>query len=281
MKEKMQEKMKMINKNETWKLVERPKNHKVIRVKWVFKTKLNPDGSICKHKARLVVKGYAQQDGVDYQETFAPVARATKWGCGSRQRGLCVLSKEDDMLVTGNQPGLIQSFKDEMNKVFETTDLGVMKYFLGMEVMQSYCKPVSTPMTTREKLSKDDDSEKIDEGLYRSLIGSLLYLTASRPDILFIVSVLSRFMHLPSEKHFLAAKRVLRYINGTVALGVQFSKSAEGGLKLLGYSDSDRGDIFIKALPMERFEALKQKIGVCHPDAKEECLVVGILDSKP
>ena len=150
-----------------------------------------------------------------------------------------------------------------MNKVFETTDLGVMKYFLGMEVMQSCsgificqqkyamdmlkkfkmqdCKPVSTPMTTSEKLSKDDGSEKIDEGLYRSLIGSLLYLTASRPDILFIVSVLSRFMHLPSEKHFLAAKRVLRYINGTVALGVQFSKSVEGGLKLLGYSDSDRG----------------------------------------
>ena len=71
----MQEEMKMINKNETWQLVERPKNHKVIGVKWVFKTKLNPDGLICKHKARLVVKGYAQQYGVDYQETFAHVAR--------------------------------------------------------------------------------------------------------------------------------------------------------------------------------------------------------------
>ena len=65
----------MIDKNETWQLVERPKNHKVIEVKWVFKTKLNPDGLICKHKARLVVKGYAQQYGVDYQETFAHVAR--------------------------------------------------------------------------------------------------------------------------------------------------------------------------------------------------------------
>ncbi|WJZ81482.1 hypothetical protein VitviT2T_001322 [Vitis vinifera] len=71
----MQEEMKMIKKNETWQLMERPKNHKVIRVKRVFKTKLNPNGSICKHKARLVVKGYAQQYGVDYQETFAPVAR--------------------------------------------------------------------------------------------------------------------------------------------------------------------------------------------------------------
>ena len=96
-------------------------------------------------------------------------------------------------------------------------------------------------MTTSEKLSKDDDFEKIDEGLYRSLIGSLLYLTASRPDILFVVSVLSRFMHSPSEKHFLAGKRVLRYIKVTVALGVQFSRSVEGDLKLLGYSDNDWG----------------------------------------
>ena len=171
------------------------------------------------------------------------------------------------MLVIGNQPGLIQSFKDEMNKVFEMTDLGVMKYFLGMEVMQSClgificqqkyamdmlkkfkmqdCKPVSTPMTTNEKLSKDDDSEKIDEDLYRSLIGSLLYLTTIRPDILFAVSVLSMFMHSPSEKHFSATKRVLRYIKGTIALGVQFSKSAEGDLKLLGYSDNDWGVVLM------------------------------------
>ena len=65
----------MIEKNGTWQLVDRPTNRKVIGVKWIFKTKLNPDGTICKHKAILVVKGYAQQYGVDYQETFAPVAR--------------------------------------------------------------------------------------------------------------------------------------------------------------------------------------------------------------
>ena len=66
----MQAKLDMINKNGTWHLIDRPTNKKVIGFKWVFKTKLNPDGSICKHKARLVVKGYAQQYGVDYQETF-------------------------------------------------------------------------------------------------------------------------------------------------------------------------------------------------------------------
>ena len=68
----------MIEKNGTQQLVDRPRNRKVIGVKWIFKTKLNPDGTICKHKARLVVKGYVQQYGVDYQETFAPVARYDK-----------------------------------------------------------------------------------------------------------------------------------------------------------------------------------------------------------
>jgi hypothetical protein len=71
----MEEELSMIKKNKTWELVDRPKDRKIIGVKWVFRTKLNADGSINKHKARLVVKGYAQVFGVDYSDTFAPVAR--------------------------------------------------------------------------------------------------------------------------------------------------------------------------------------------------------------
>lgn len=71
----MEEEINMIEKNKTWELVNKPKDKDVIGVKWVYKTKFNSDGSIQKHKARLVVKGYAQQPGVDYSETFAPVAR--------------------------------------------------------------------------------------------------------------------------------------------------------------------------------------------------------------
>lgn len=64
-----------MKKNETWELVSQPLNKDVIGVKWIYKTKWNPNGSILKHKVRLVVKGYVQQFGVDYNETFAPVAR--------------------------------------------------------------------------------------------------------------------------------------------------------------------------------------------------------------
>ena len=71
----MQEEFNMIEKNQTWKLVQRPQDRKVIRVKWVYRTKLNANGSVNKHKARLVVKGFAQIPGVDYFDTFAPVAR--------------------------------------------------------------------------------------------------------------------------------------------------------------------------------------------------------------
>lgn len=71
----MEEEIKMIEKNNTWELVDQPKDKEIIKVKWVYKTKLNSDGSIQKYKARLVAKGYSQLPGIDYNETFAPVAR--------------------------------------------------------------------------------------------------------------------------------------------------------------------------------------------------------------
>ena len=74
-KKAMEAEIDMIHKNDTWDLVDRPDQKKVIGVKWVFRTKFNADGSLNKHKARLVVKGYNQQFGIDFEETFAPVAR--------------------------------------------------------------------------------------------------------------------------------------------------------------------------------------------------------------
>ena len=94
------------------------------------------------------------------------------------------------------------------------------------------CKATNTSMNKKEKLCKDDGADKIDEGYFRSLIGCLMYLTTTRPDILFAVSLLSCFMHGASELHLRAAKRILRYIKG-----VKFEKCQS--FKLHGFSDSD------------------------------------------
>ena len=97
------------------------------------------------------------------------------------------------------------------------------------------CKSMGTLMNLKEKLSKEDGTEKADEAQFRSLIGCLMYLIATRPDILNAVGVLSRFTHCASELHFKAAKRVLRYVKGTWDFGIMFQRSKE--LILIGFSD--------------------------------------------
>ena len=165
----------------------------------------------------------------------------------------------DDLLVTGSNIELIQQFKEDMMRVFEMTDLGEMSYFLGIEIKQRQneificqqkyadeilkkfcmdnCKSMSTPMCQKGKLCKDNGTTKVNESEYRSLVGCLMYLTTTRPDIMYVVSVLSRFMNCANESHLRAAKRVLRYVKGTVSFGVKFFLIPS--FELQGYFDSD------------------------------------------
>ncbi|KAG8492601.1 hypothetical protein CXB51_010050 [Gossypium anomalum] len=165
----------------------------------------------------------------------------------------------DDLLVTGGDQSILAVFKAKMKEMFEMSDLGQMTYFLGMEVQQTQngiflgqktfatkilskfsmenYKPTSTPMAVGMKLSSQGDHDQVSESDYRSLVGCLLYLTATRPDIMFAVSMLSRFMHCCNKQHLQAGKRVLRYLKGTLSHGLYFSKSEN--LKLIGYTDSD------------------------------------------
>ena len=96
-----------------------------------------------------------------------------------------------------------------------------------------------TPLVATEKLTKDDGSGAVSEELYRSIVGSLLYLTATRPDIVYASSLLARFMHCPTSKHFGTAKCVLRYIKGTLDYGLEYTKGKKA--MLIGYYDSDWG----------------------------------------
>ncbi|XP_039036736.1 secreted RxLR effector protein 161-like [Hibiscus syriacus] len=99
------------------------------------------------------------------------------------------------------------------------------------------CKIVNTPAVQGEKLSKNDQARKTDAGQYRSLIGCLLYLSVTIPDIMYVTSLLSRFMHSPSEVHYRATKRVLRFVKGTTDFGVLYARNAD--IKLVGFTDSD------------------------------------------
>ncbi|XP_055822003.1 secreted RxLR effector protein 161-like [Solanum dulcamara] len=99
------------------------------------------------------------------------------------------------------------------------------------------CKTTSTPINPKEKLSKDDETDKVNQGNLRSFIGCLMYLTATWPDILFVVSLLSRFMHCATEMHLRAAKRIIRYIKGTAEYGVKFKKCEN--FKCYEFSDSN------------------------------------------
>ncbi|XP_033509303.2 secreted RxLR effector protein 161-like [Nicotiana tomentosiformis] len=165
----------------------------------------------------------------------------------------------DDMIYKGSCETLVAEFKSCMMKEFEMSDLGTLQYFLGLQVKQEKdgifvsqrkyvknlllrfgmqnCKVAAIPMSANKKLQLEDGTDPADPSYYRSLIGGLNYLTHTRPDIIFSVSVLSRYASSPSKQHLGAAKRVLRYVVGTVDFGIWYSKDID--LSLIGYSDND------------------------------------------
>jgi hypothetical protein len=99
------------------------------------------------------------------------------------------------------------------------------------------CKPVETPIATGTKLSKNDEGPAVNSTLYKRLVGSLMYLTATRPDLMYVVSLISRFMESPKDSHWKVGKRILRYVAGTIDYGLWYTHSQD--CTLIGYTDSD------------------------------------------
>ena len=344
----MLEEMDALHSNGTWELVSLPKDKTVVGCKWVFNVKVGPNERIDRLKACLIAKGYTQVYGLDYNETFSPVAKIASvrllialaamhhWTlhqldiknaflhgklteevymeqppgfvaqgesglvcrlhrslyglkqsprawfgrfssviqdfgmtrCQSdhsvffqHKNGKCIylVVYVDDIVITGNDQAGISLLKEHLCTHFQTKDLGKLKYFLGIEVAQSKsgivisqrkyvldileetgmldCKPIDTPMDPNVKLVPGQGEPLKDSERYRRLVGRLNYLTLTRPDISFAVSVVSQFLQAPCNDHWDAVIRILRYLKGAPAQGLLYED--KGSNQIIGYSDAD------------------------------------------
>ncbi|WKA04771.1 hypothetical protein VitviT2T_022778 [Vitis vinifera] len=165
----------------------------------------------------------------------------------------------DDIIITSNDSSLLDSFARKLNYEFATKDLGSLSYFLGLEATSTTdglfisqlkyardiltraqlldSKPIHTPMIVSQHLTSDGPAFS-DPTLYRSLVGVLQYLTITRPNIAHVVNSVSQFLHAPTADHFLAVKRILRYVKDTLHFGLTFLPSAAPGA-LVVYFDAD------------------------------------------
>jgi hypothetical protein len=337
----MSKEIAALEENNTWVVTDLPPNKHPIGCKWVYKIKYRADGSIERYKARLVAKGYTQSEGLDYHETFSPVAKMTivrtflavaaakHWVLhqldvnnaflhgdldeevymvlppgfkGKGESKVCKLTKSlyglkqasrewfyklstalldlsfsqskadyslftkaqgslfigllvyvDDIAITSNDVAAVNSLIADLNAKFCLKDLGSLKYFLGLEIARSSMgisvsqrkyaleilqdsgllasKPVSFPMEQNLKLSRDAGTLLPDPTSYRRLIGRLLYLTLTRPDLTYSVQTLSQFMDKPRQPHLDAAYRVLRYVKHAPGQGLFFSTQSDFKLK--------------------------------------------------
>ncbi|GJV66901.1 retrovirus-related pol polyprotein from transposon TNT 1-94 [Tanacetum coccineum] len=276
------------------------------------------------HKARLVAKGYRQDKGIDFEESFASVARieairifianaasknmtiyqmdvktiflngelkeevyglkqapqawydtlsrflldnnfskgAVDLKLFTRKTGKHILLVQiyvDDIIFASTDPKACDIFSNEMSSKFQMSMMGQMSFFLGLQVSQNpggifinqskfaleilkkfgmdSCDPVDTPMVDRLKLDEDPLGIPVDHTRFRSMVGSLMYLTASRPDLVFAVCMCARYQASPTKKHLEALKRVFRYLKGTINWGLWYPKDT--AMALTAYADAD------------------------------------------
>ncbi|GJT46123.1 uncharacterized mitochondrial protein-like protein [Tanacetum coccineum] len=165
----------------------------------------------------------------------------------------------DDIIFGSTKKELCIAFEKLMHEKFQMSSMGELTFFLGLQVKQkkdgifisqdkyvaeilkkfrfTKVKTASTPMETQKPLLKDEDGEEVDVHMYRSMIGSLMYLTSSRPDIMFVVCACARYQVNPKVSHLHAVKRIFRYLKGQPKLGLWYPKDSP--FDLVAYTDSD------------------------------------------
>jgi transposase InsO family protein len=338
-------------RNHTWDEAELPLGKKAVTSRWLFTIKYNSDGTIERHKSRLVARGFTQTYGEDYHDTFAPVAklhtvrvvlslatnldwdlwqmdvknaflqgeledevymhpppgleyivkpgnvlrlRKAIYGLKQSPRAwyhklshtlrdhgfhkseadhtlftlqsvngiVVILVYVDDIIITGSNKEGMKGIKEHLHSVFDIKDLGEMKYFLGIEICRSKeglflsqrkytldllhecdlgSRKASTPLEDAYKATckgeNNDDKPFDDVSQYRRMVGKLIYLTITRPDICFAVNQVSQHMQVPKMCHWAMVDRILRYLKGTPEQGIWMGRNES--TTLVGYCDAD------------------------------------------
>ena len=172
---------------------------------------------------------------------------------------LIIIVYVDDIIFGSNEESMSQNFASVMQQEFEMSLLGELTYFLGLQVQKNKygiflsqtkylkpilkrygmedSKPVCTPMVTGCSLSSNDESTTVHQPTYRSMIGSLLYLIGTRPNIMHAVGIVGRFQENPKESHLQVVKRIFKYLQGTQDFGLWYHRDTE--LTLHAYTDAD------------------------------------------
>nr|GEY64071.1 retrovirus-related Pol polyprotein from transposon TNT 1-94 [Tanacetum cinerariifolium] len=344
----MQDEIHEFDRLQVWELVPQPDCVMIIMLKWIYKVKLDEYGDVLKNKVRLVAKGYRQEEGIDFEESFTPVARIelirifianaasrnmtvyqmdvkTAFLNGDLKEEVYVSQPEgfvdpdhptrvyrlkkalyglkqaprawydmllrflldnnfskgavnltlfthkigkhilfvqiyvDDIIFASTDTKDCDMFSNEMSLKFQMSMMGQVSFFLGLQVSQSpggifinqskfaleilkkfrmdSCDSVETPMVDRLKLDEDLSGIPVDQTRFHSMVDSLMYLTASRPDLVFVVCMCARYQAKPTKKHLEALKRVIRYLKGTINWGLWYPKDTT--MALMAYAHAD------------------------------------------
>ncbi|GJR30642.1 integrase, catalytic region, zinc finger, CCHC-type containing protein [Tanacetum coccineum] len=232
---------------QVWELVPCPDRVLLIKLKWIYKVKKDEFGGVLKNKPRLIAQGFKHEEGINFEESFAPVARIEAiriFVANAANKNMTIyqmdiktafLNCELKEEVYVSQP---EGFVDQDNPshVYK-----LKKVLYGLKQAPRACMlsidPVATPMVDKSKLDEDLQGKPVDPTHYHGMIDSLLYLTSSRPDLIFAVCMCARYQEKPTEKHLHVVKRIFRYLKGTIDMGLWYLK--DSCISLTTYADVD------------------------------------------
>ncbi|GKB78418.1 integrase, catalytic region, zinc finger, CCHC-type containing protein [Tanacetum coccineum] len=229
----------------------------LIKLKGIYKVKTEEFSRVLNNKARLVAQGFRQEEGIDFEESFSPVARIEViriFVANAANKNMTIFQMDVKMAflnselkeeVYVSQP---EGFVDQDNpshvcsgsktlhmesrkRLITVQDVDDGKY--GLLSTDS----VNIPMVEKNKLDEDLQGKPVDATLYRGMIGPLMYLTSSRPEFIYVVCLCARYQAKPTEKHLQAVKRIFRYLKGTINMGLWYSKDTD--MSLTAYADDD------------------------------------------